>query len=114
MLRNLLDNAVKFSPPSSTVTLSTAESEAGATISITNPGAGISEEKLRDLFLLQKDKSEPGAAGEKGIGLGLHLVQELVQLNRDTIEILSRPDADTEVLLTLPANKVVEVINTNS
>jgi len=102
MLRNLLDNAVKFSPPGSTVTLSTVESEAGVTVSISNPGTGIPGEKLRDIFLLQKDKSEPGTAGEKGIGLGLHLVHELVQLNRGRIEILSRPDADTEVRLTLP------------
>lgn len=103
MLRNLLDNAIKFSPPGSTVTLSTVESEAGVTVSMTNPGAGIPEEKLRDIFLLQKDKSEPGTAGEKGIGLGLHLVQELVQLNRGMIEILSRPNVGTEVRLTLPA-----------
>lgn len=103
MLRNLLDNAIKFSPPGSTISLSTVESEAGVTVSMANPGAGIPEEKLRDIFLLQKDKSEPGTAGEKGIGLGLHLVQELVQLNRGMIEILSRPNADTEVRLTLPA-----------
>lgn len=102
ILRNLLDNAIKFSLPGSTVVLSATSSEEGVVIKIADLGTGIPQEKLRDIYLLQKGKSQPGTTGERGTGLGLHLVKELVQLNRGNIEIWSQPDEGTEVRLLLP------------
>lgn len=103
ILRNLLDNAIKFSHPGGAVSLSTASSEEGVVIKIADTGTGIPQEKLRDIFLLQKGKNEQGTAGEKGAGLGLHLVWEMVQLNRGKIEMFSQPNQGTEVRLLLPA-----------
>lgn len=102
ILRNLLDNAIKFSHPGGGVSLSTASSEEGVVIKIADTGTGIPQEKLRDIFLLQKGKNEQGTAGEKGAGLGLHLVWEMVQLNRGKIEMFSQPNQGTEVRLLLP------------
>ena len=60
-----------------------------------------------EIFLLQKDKSQKGTSGEKGTGLGLHLVNELVKMNKGEIEVKSRGGEGTEFQLLLPEKRNV-------
>lgn len=86
ILRNLISNAIKFTPEGGKVSLSTETKNDKVFIKINDTGTGISAEKLSKLFSLEK-KSEKGTAGEKGTGLGLTLVKELADLNKGSINV---------------------------
>ncbi len=89
IFRNLLSNAIKFTPVNGEVYLSASEHGEEVKISFKDSGVGISEEKLQDLFSLNA-KSQKGTAGERGTGLGLSLVQELIKLNKGHLAVESR------------------------
>jgi signal transduction histidine kinase len=63
---------------------------------------GIRPENITGLFELRDNKSTRGTAREKGTGLGLVLVKEMVNLSGGTISVRSHPGAGTTVFLTLP------------
>ncbi len=102
IIRNLLDNAIKYTPEGGTVTLSCQESATGIDIYVKDTGVGIPEDKTRTLFLLQEGKSTQGTKGEKGTGLGLHLVKELVDLNHGNISVSSQLNEGTTFIIKLP------------
>lgn len=81
-LRNLIDNAVKFSPPCSTVLVTVAREGGDATIVVRDEGRGLDDEERSRLF-------EPFWRGNDvatgGAGLGLHLVRELVAAHGGTV-----------------------------
>ncbi|MCL2510936.1 MAG: tetratricopeptide repeat-containing sensor histidine kinase [Bacteroidales bacterium] len=90
VIRNLLTNAVKFTPSDGMVKLEILSggsgrdainrvSTAGYTIIITDTGIGMSPEHLRNLFRLECAHSQPGTAGEKGTGLGILVCKEMIE-----------------------------------
>ncbi len=103
ILRNLVSNALKFSNTGGTITISTVTKEKKvAEIRIADNGIGIPKEKMKDLFKLKQDKSSRGTENEKGIGLGLSLVQEFVKLNKGTIQVSSKVGEGTTFILQFP------------
>lgn len=102
IIRNLVDNALKYTHAGGKVTINATKVPEGVALQVADTGVGIPEEKLRDIFLLQKEKSERGTAGEKGVGLGLHLVYELVKMNQGTIQAFSRVGDGTRFAVLLP------------
>ncbi|WP_462252700.1 tetratricopeptide repeat-containing sensor histidine kinase [Ferruginibacter sp.] len=77
-LRNIITNAVKYSHANSEILVSTAAHEQQIYITVKDEGIGMSKEQIEDL--LQNDaESTAGTQGEKGSGLGLFLVKELLQ-----------------------------------
>lgn len=102
ILRNLVDNAIKFSPSNGTVHITSEVLQDGLQISVQDTGVGIPPEKLDQLFLLQKAKSTKGTYGEMGAGLGLHLVQELTKLCKGQIEVISQLGKGTSFQVYLP------------
>jgi signal transduction histidine kinase len=103
ILRNLVDNAIKFTPKGGTVELQAQPSPKGVHISVKDNGIGIAPENLKDIFVLKEQKSTRGTKGEKGTGLGLHLVQELVKINQGTINVQSQVQQGTTFNLLLPS-----------
>ena len=101
ILRNLVSNAIKFTPSGGTVTLSTDVKNDKVFININDTGTGIAAEKLSKLFSLEK-KSAKGTAGERGTGLGLTLVKELAELNKGTIRVISELGKGSEFVVSLP------------
>lgn len=87
---NLLDNAIKYTPQNGSITISTKVLVEKKLIQIQDTGIGIPEDLIPSLFLLSREKSTEGILGEKGTGLGLHLVKELVKLNEGTISVKSQ------------------------
>ena len=92
ILRNLTNNALKFTPEGGRVSLHAHEKEGVVEIAVRDTGVGIPKEKLDQLFTLGDKKSTYGTSGEKGLGLGLQLVYEFVELNNGTIKVESEPD----------------------
>ena len=84
VLRNLINNALKFTPENGIVSISNIEKEDNILIEVKDTGIGMNSEKLSKLFALERNSTN-GTAGEKGSGLGLMLCKELVELNKGTI-----------------------------
>ena len=103
ILRNLISNAIKFTPSGGTVSLGTEIKEDKIFIKINDTGTGISAEKLTKLFAFEK-QSTTGTFGEKGTGLGLTLVKELVELNNGSIDVTSVLEQGSSFLVGLPIN----------
>jgi signal transduction histidine kinase len=102
ILRNLLGNALKFTRPGGNVRISLRKGDEAAQIEIADDGVGIAPERMADLYELRDNKSTRGTAREKGTGLGLVLVKEMVHLSGGTLSVTSTPGAGTTVSLTLP------------
>lgn len=105
ILMNLVDNALKYTPKGGRVELVAVNEAEGVKIQIIDNGMGMSEEQMRDIFLLQKDKSRKGTSGEKGTGLGLHLVNELVKLNGGEINVVSKKGEGSVFRVLLPEQR---------
>ncbi len=103
ILRNLISNAIKFTKPSGTVSV-TAESNAGyVTIKVIDIGVGIDEKDIDKLFRADISHSTKGTAKESGTGLGLILCKELVEKQGGKIWVESKKDQETTFYFTLPA-----------
>ncbi|MFO3796425.1 MAG: sensor histidine kinase [Anaerolineales bacterium] len=103
ILRNLLDNATKYTQEGGKIRLQ-ARSEAGnVLVTVQDNGPGISEEALPHIFerFYRGDKSRSRSA-QGGSGLGLSLVKELVQLNNGQIEVKSAPGQGSTFTLRFP------------
>jgi signal transduction histidine kinase len=102
VIRNLLDNALKFTPEGGRVTLAARSDQQEIALEIQDTGKGIPAHRIEGLFALQRDKSTPGTGGEKGTGLGLHLVHELVHLNGGRISVQSMEGQGSTFTVHLP------------
>jgi signal transduction histidine kinase len=102
ILRNLLGNALKFTRPGGNVRISLRCGDGVAEIEIADDGVGISPERMAGLYELRENKSTRGTAREKGTGLGLVLVKEMVHLSGGALSVTSTPGAGTTASLTLP------------
>ena len=104
VVRNLLDNAVKFTHTGGSVTLkisqstdticahnSAGQAEATTThISISDTGIGMTEEQMQNLFRSNHQTSKRGTAGESGTGIGLVVCKELLEKHGSTLHIESK------------------------
>lgn len=79
ILRNLLNNAIKFTPRNGMVTITSKKDDMMTEISIKDTGIGMSEKELQNIFKIDKVYSKPGTNKEKGSGLGLILCKEFVE-----------------------------------
>lgn len=112
-LRNLISNALKFTPPEHEVRLSAKRSwnwrhEGGPTelveVAVSDQGVGISQQNLIKLFQINSHHTTLGTADEKGTGLGLILCKEMIELNGGEIWIESQLGKGTTVRFTIPVS----------
>ncbi len=102
IVRNLVDNAIKYTPTGGQIKIYAEHKAEGIQIQVEDSGVGISEDRLDKLFLLEKDKSQKGTEGEKGVGLGLHLIYELIRINKGKIDVRSTLQKGTTFQILLP------------
>jgi signal transduction histidine kinase len=103
ILKNLVSNAIKYSPAGSTVRI-TARTAAAASVevSVHDEGRGIPRDALPRVF--EPYYRAPGAAGAaRGTGLGLSVVKSLIEAHGGTICLESAPGRGTRVIFVLPA-----------
>ena len=105
ILRNLLNNAVKFTAPGGTITLSVTSTDDKAVIIVSDNGVGMKKEQLENIFQLGDNKSTPGTENEKGVGLGLTLVYDFVRMNKGTIDVESEAGKGTRFIVKIPLVK---------
>ncbi|WP_421893414.1 tetratricopeptide repeat-containing sensor histidine kinase [Marinoscillum sp.] len=89
VLRNLLSNALKFSPIGGVIQLSVSEREDCAEITVTDSGQGMPEETIRKIQGNEPVESTRGTQDEKGTGLGLVLCREFIRLHGQELSISS-------------------------
>jgi len=100
-LRNLLDNAIKYCKPNDMIAITLKKLKASLSIRVKDTGVGMSEETLKNIFSIHKNKSQIGTAGEKGTGFGLNLVQNLVDLLGGKLLVKSTINKGTEFRIDL-------------
>lgn len=99
---NLVNNAVKYSPPETTVTVSASVSGGRARCGVRDQGYGISPEDQKRLFERFARFSQPGQPQEKGIGLGLAFVKTVIDRHRGEMQVTSEPGKGSEFGFVLP------------
>ncbi|MDT8894752.1 CHASE2 domain-containing protein [Halomonas sp. I1] len=97
---NLLDNAIKYSPPDTCVSITARETTHGITLELQDQGVGIPEQDLPHIFDSYQRSS--GASLSAGYGLGLSLVKSVVERHGGTIECRSTENVGTHFLLMFP------------
>lgn len=102
VIRNLVSNAIKFTPEGGTVTLRAQVAQRQVKVSITDTGVGMSPEIVSKLFRIDTKHSTKGTADEKGTGLGLILCKEFIEKNGGRIGVESEPGKGSVFYFTLP------------
>jgi len=103
VLRNLVNNAIKFSKPGGKIIVKVHETkDQFITIKVQDQGIGIKPENMEKLFRTDLFFSTFGTASEKGSGLGLILCKEFVEINGGKIWVESIPGAGSTFFFTLP------------
>jgi signal transduction histidine kinase len=108
-IRNILNNAIKFSYENGKIVINMEEANEHLILSIKDYGKGISEEIKEKIFDISDKTSTLGTAGEKGTGLGLNLAKEFIELNNGEISFVSSENEGTTFYMKLV--KFDEVIN---
>jgi PAS domain S-box-containing protein len=109
VLDNLIDNAVKYSPPGSEIAISAEKSGNELLISVTDQGPGIPPEELTNVFERMYRIEQRLYSGADGIGLGLYICQKLVESHGGRIWAESTPGKGSTFKLTLPlTDKITE------
>jgi len=102
VLRNLISNAIKFTPNGKSIKISVANMGDNIKISVQDEGTGIQEEDLPKLFNSLSPLSSYGTQGEKGSGLGLLLCKDFIDRHNGIIEVNSIWGKGSTFSFTLP------------
>jgi signal transduction histidine kinase len=103
ILRNLISNAIKFTPVNGQISITTQKQDGFVKITIKDSGSGFSSSDLEKMKRGEFLVSKPGTNQEAGTGLGLVLCKEFALLNRATILVQNSSEGGAEVVLILPA-----------
>lgn len=106
ILGNLLDNAVKFTAPDSTVELEAAGSDGRVTITVRDSGPGVPAELRNAVFERFVRSPEADRSSVPGAGLGLAIVQGLVKLHGGQVTIHDAERGGAEIRVTMPVTAV--------
>jgi signal transduction histidine kinase len=107
VLRNLISNAIKFTPENGSVFIEANRSGSDVEISVRDTGTGISDDDIRKLFRIDKRLQKNGTSNENGTGLGLIICKEFVEKNGGSITVDSSPGKGSKFSFTLPQAQLV-------
>ncbi len=105
VLYNLIDNAIKFSNPNSTIKVETTEKNETIFVSVKDSGIGIPKDSLKLIFdrFYKTDLSR--GKDKKGTGLGLAITKEIINAHHENINVISTEGVGTEFIFTLTKSK---------
>ena len=103
VLRNLINNAIKFTPEKGSINITAEQIENHVRINVSDNGVGISEEDIQNLFSIDSKVKRKGTNNEDGTGLGLILCKEFVDKNNGTLWVESTPGKGSTFSFTIPA-----------
>ncbi|MCK6606151.1 MAG: tetratricopeptide repeat protein [Ignavibacteriaceae bacterium] len=105
LIRNLLNNAIKYSLPGGLIFFNACNhnEDGNICLSVEDTGTGMDDELSKSIFNINKIKSRKGTEGEKGTGLGLGLCRELVEKQGGRIWVESKINEGSKFRFTLPS-----------
>ena len=103
VVRNLLNNAIKFTPDHGYVVITAMLSGNKVIVHVKDSGVGISEEEVETLFKIDSKVKRKGTNNEDGSGLGLILCKDFIELNLGTIHVTSQPGEGSNFTIIIPA-----------
>ena len=106
VLINLVDNAIKYTPPGSTITISTCRQGADAVFSVADDGPGISDAEKGKVFQMFYTGSNPIADSRRSLGLGLSLCRSIVTAHAGQMTVSDNHPRGTVFTFTLPTQEV--------
>ena len=107
IIANILTNAIKFTPRDGSISieLDNSKNKSIASITITDTGMGMSPDQEKNLFSFSNRYTSKGTEGEKGSGLGMSIVKELVDFYNGEISVTSSMEpqnSGTSIRLSFP------------
>lgn len=105
VVRNLIGNAIKFTPEGGSVTINAIEENNSINVSVKDSGIGISEANIGRLFSHTDFFSTEGTSGEKGTGLGLIFCKEFVEKHNGKIFITSEINKGSTFTFLIPKDQ---------
>jgi signal transduction histidine kinase len=104
IFRNLISNAIKFSNPGGTITISLKEENEHILIRVRDQGIGMSPEQVHKIQF-DGGFTRRGTANEKGAGMGLTLVREFTNVHKGKLSIRSEPGKGSSFEVSIPCIK---------
>lgn len=106
---NLLNNAAKYTPSGGKIWVSARQEGNAAVVSVRDNGIGVLPDMLPRLFDLFAQERRHGVGAQEGLGIGLNLVQRLVDMHDGSVEAKSAgKDQGTEIIVRLPLSQTSE------
>ncbi len=112
VFRNLVGNALKFTPSGGKIWVEAATQNAQVHVKVNDTGIGMSDEQIGKLFGMREKRSY-GTDGETGLGVGLQLVNEFVALNGGEITVESKEQEGSTFIVSFPVPNVSELKKTS-
>lgn len=116
VFNNLVANAIKFTPSGGEIDISAREipNQQKIEFKVKDTGVGIDEDDIKKLFVIDKKFTTLGTEGERGTGLGLNLVYEIIKRHNGKIWVNSEVGKGSEFVFTLPiSSPSILIINAN-
>ena len=108
---NLLSNAIKFTPQQGKVVLVVTRSgDGGQLVSVKDNGPGIPEDEIETVLSSFGQGSLAQKTAEQGAGLGLPIVQKIMELHQGRFDLFSKLRFGTEVIATFPRARVMDAL----
>lgn len=104
VFRNIISNAIKFTPVGGSVTIEVKEQTEDFLILISDTGVGIAANDIKKLFKIDTVYSTKGTANEVGTGLGLLLCKEFIEIHGGRLWVESETDRGSNFVFTIPKN----------
>ena len=109
VIRNLVSNAIKYTPNGGKINIAHEIILNDVTLMISDSGKGMNALELKSMFSFNNSLSMPGLMQEKGSGLGLKLSKDFVEMNNGKIWADSIPGIGTRFFFTVPLQKPVQI-----
>ncbi len=106
VLYNLVDNAIKFSHPDSSIRIETTERHSKIFVSVKDSGIGIPKEDQKLIFNRFYKTDLSRGKDKKGTGLGLSIVQEILRAHDENINVVSTENVGSEFIFSLRRSDV--------
>lgn len=103
VIRNLVANAIKFTPREGTITLEAEKNKENLIFTIQDSGTGMSKETIYKILHSDDFYSTHGTDNERGSGLGMKLCRQFIEAHKGVINIESEPGVGSRFTVTIPA-----------
>jgi len=102
ILRNLISNAIKFTPRNGNIWIDFNDKPDNYIISVKDTGVGIKTDDIEKIFRIDIQTTSLGTADEKGTGLGLIIAKEFIQKHGGELHVESKPDEGSKFIFAIP------------